>query len=485
MKKLLIIITLLAIQFTFSQENVNHEDAIESTLKRINSRRGQFFMSWGWNRSSYEASDIHFNGNGFDFTLNNVKADDKPKPFGIEFLDPGGLTLPQTNLEIGYFFRDNYNIVLGYDHMKYVLRNGEDVKINGEIAVGDYLFDGTTHNFDGNYNYELINLSRPFISFEHTDGLNYVFVGVNRFDNLNKLFHINTDKFEINIEEGIDVGFVMPKTNSTLLGNERYDEFNVAGFGMSASAGLNLTFFKHFFIKTDFKFGYIDMGDIRITNDPSETASQHFTFAETSYTFGYRFNLFSKKEKPVKKITYMEPEATKNNAELISTKTVATDSIAIKKADTTKTINPVSTTTKKSNVVKTVDSNSTKIIESNTTKIADSTSSITEKSNLDKKVNTVLNTTKTKPTSETIKCPGKKALAYKEKSNDSNFDKSAQKAYSWLALYYTYKCECENGTRRPESLIAIINNVVDSYIENTDGSYEKISKVKKCKTLKE
>ena len=292
MKKTLLIIVILVAQLVFSQEKLNTENNISTKLENMNSRKGQFFASWGWNRASYSTSNISFKGDDFNFTLSDVKSSDKPKPFGIEFLDPGGLTLPQTNFEIGYFIKDNYNVVFGYDHMKYVMRNNQNVGINGQISTGDYLFEDTAYNFDKTYTNEMINLSRPFLLFEHTDGLNYIFIGANRFDNFNKLLGINTDKFEVNLEEGIDFGFVMPKTNTTILGNKRYDQFHVAGFGLSASAGLNLTFFKHFYIKTDFKVGYINMNDIRITEDASEKAKQHFTFAETSYTFGYRFYIF-------------------------------------------------------------------------------------------------------------------------------------------------------------------------------------------------
>ncbi len=292
MKKVIIVVSILVVQLVISQEEIKTNDKVFTKLENINSRKGQFFASWGWNRSSYSTSDITFKGDDFDFTLSDVKSSDKPKPLGIGFLDPGGLTLPQTNFEIGYFIKDNYNIIFGYDHMKYVMRNNQTVGINGEISTGDYLFDGAAYNFDGTYKNQTINLSKPFLLFEHTDGLNYIFIGANRFDNFNKLLHINTDKFEVNLEEGIDFGFVMPKTNTTILGNKRYDQFHVAGFGLSASAGLNLTFFKHFYIKTDFKIGYINMPDIRITEDASEKAKQHFTFAETSYTFGYRFYIF-------------------------------------------------------------------------------------------------------------------------------------------------------------------------------------------------
>jgi len=292
MKKILVLIAVVVAQLTFSQEKITLEKNNSTIFKQINSRKGQFFASWGWNRASYATSDISFKGDDFNFILSDVKSNDKPKPFGIEFLAPDRLTIPQTNFEIGYFIKDNYNIVFGYDHMKYVMRNNQTVNINGEISTGSYLFDEATYNFDGTYENQAIDLSRSFLLFEHTDGLNYIFVGANRFDNLNKLLRLNTTIVEVNLEEGVDFGFVMPRTNSTILGNKRYDQFHVAGFGLSASAGLNLTFFKHFYIKTDFKIGYINMPSIRITENKSEKAKQHFTFAETSYTFGYRFYIF-------------------------------------------------------------------------------------------------------------------------------------------------------------------------------------------------
>ncbi len=272
-------ILFISMQFVFSQNN----DPVKSNL--IPSNKGKFFASFGWNRSSYSTSDIQFKGNDYDFTLTDVKGDDKPKPFGIKFLSPGELTLPQTNYRIGYFFKEHYNVVLGVDHMKYVMRQNQDVIINGDIQTGNADFDGT-------YNNQSINLSEDFLQFEHTDGLNYIFVGVNRFDNFNELLNINTSNFEINLEEGLEIGLLYPKTNTTLLGKERYDEFHVSGYGLSAKIGLNLTFFKHFYLQTDFKLGYLNMPDIRTTKDASDSASQSFYFYQTIYTFGYRFLIF-------------------------------------------------------------------------------------------------------------------------------------------------------------------------------------------------
>lgn len=280
---LLLFVTIISLS-GFSQDTIKKYD--------INSRKGKFFASWGWNRDSYSKSDITFKGNDFNFTIYDVKADDKPNPFGLKFFSPGDLTLPQTNYRFGYFIKDNYNIVIGADHMKYVMRQNQTVTINGTISTGTYLTeDGLPQNYDGNYNNQQIQLTNDFLQFEHTDGLNYIYIGANRFDNFNKLLHIKTNNFEVNLEEGFDVGVLFPRTNTTILGNKRYDQFHIAGFGLGINAGLNLVFFKHFFLQTTFKMGYINMPDIRITADKSEKAKQHFMFYQTIYSFGYRFNI--------------------------------------------------------------------------------------------------------------------------------------------------------------------------------------------------
>ncbi|MEE9349172.1 MAG: hypothetical protein V3U80_03930 [Flavobacteriaceae bacterium] len=285
MKKIVLIgLLFLQMQLIFSQQAHIIENDDPVVKSDLNSRKGQFFASWGWNRSSYTASDIHFSGNGYDFTLYDVKSQDKPNPFGIKFFSPADLTLPATNAKVGYFFKDNYNVILGYDHMKYVIYQYVDVKIDGEINIGNPTYDGV-------YNDDTINLAYDFLRFEHTDGLNYIFAAVNRFDNFNELLGIQTDKFQVNLEEGIDIGFLYPKTNTRLLGKERHDDFHVSGFGLSAKAGLNLTFYKHFYLQADMKYGYINMPKIRTTNDKVDNAKQHFGFFEAIYSFGWRFKI--------------------------------------------------------------------------------------------------------------------------------------------------------------------------------------------------
>ncbi|MDD3721856.1 MAG: hypothetical protein PHW92_05110 [Lutibacter sp.] len=282
--KILIAFLMLVTSVVFSQEDENlNVDNTLTDYRNVKSNKGKMYVYWGWNRSNYSKSDIHFKGENYNFKLHNVKAQDKPKPFGIYYLKLDEITIPQTNFRIGYFFKEHYTVAIGLDHMKYVMYNDKTVKIDGTINTGG--------EFDGTYNNDDIVLTEDFLTFEHTDGLNYINVEVSRFDNLNNWLKFPIKHIDINLTEGIGAGLLYPKTNTKLLGKERYDEFHLAGYGISAHAGLNITFFKYFFIQSNIKVGYIDMGDIRTTNDKKDSASQNFTFFENMYVFGAKFNL--------------------------------------------------------------------------------------------------------------------------------------------------------------------------------------------------
>ena len=277
---LMVVLTFCAFsQYTFSQEIVDNPE------KYTSKNKGKLYIYWGGNRESYSKSDIHFKGEDYDFTLYDVAAHDKPKGFHIDYINPTRITIPQTNFRLGYFITDKYNISIGLDHMKYVMHNDRRVAYSGYYPnAGSY----NENPADGH-----LTLDEDFLLFEHTDGLNYVNTEISRVDDITKYISktINTDKFQINVTEGIGGGFLYPKTNTTLLGKERYDEFHVSGYGLSAKVGLNVTFFKYFFIQTELKSGYIEMNDIRTTKNKSDSAEQSFWFLQRILVVGGIFRL--------------------------------------------------------------------------------------------------------------------------------------------------------------------------------------------------
>lgn len=248
-------------------------------------KKGKLYLYWGWNRGWYTNSDISFSGDDYDFSLSDVVAKDRQTPFSLNaYLNPALISIPQYNFRIGYFINDHYDISFGVDHMKYVVELDQTVEISGEIS-------GTGTVYDGVYDNDHIVIEEGFLLFEHTDGLNYLNVEFRRFDNI---FDFN--KVKINLTEGFGAGVLMPKTNATLLNNERHDDFHLAGWGMGAVVAVNISFFEWFFIQSEFKGGFISMPDIRTTMYSADQASQNFFFSQLNIVFGATINLNRKSD---------------------------------------------------------------------------------------------------------------------------------------------------------------------------------------------
>ena len=248
--------------------------------------KNEVSVSWGWNRGQYTPSDLHLKGDKYNFTLKQIIAKDRQSPFGFDpYFKLNRITIPQYDFRVGYFFKDNWQLSFGFDHMKYVMQQDQIVAINGCIFTEDSTYNGT-------YTGGNIQLKSDFLTFEHTDGLNYLNVELRRKEQLFNFKKIKQSKcldIDMNAIAGIGVGIMYPRTNTHLLNNNRYDEFHVAGFGFAPILALNLTFYKFFFIQSEFKAGYITMPDIRTTEFKSDKASHHFMFLQENICFGFRY----------------------------------------------------------------------------------------------------------------------------------------------------------------------------------------------------
>ena len=300
MKKIFtLVITLISVT-TFAQTE-NLVDLPVSNEKYTAHNKGKFFIYWGGNRETYSTSDIRFSGENYDFVVHNAEAKDKPKGYHIDYINPARMTIPQTNFRLGYFINDYYNISIGVDHMKYVFNQNQIANVSGFVnlpvtdngSIYNGVYDNTPIDFYTNYSSNDTDTPPPFLTFEHTDGLNYINTEFSRVDDISsKLFKSwNSDKIQINATEGFGAGILLPKTNTRLLGKDRYDEFHISGFGISAKAGLTFTFFKRFFIQTELKGGYIEMNNIRTTQFKTDKAEHNFWFLQSVIAVGGIFKL--------------------------------------------------------------------------------------------------------------------------------------------------------------------------------------------------
>lgn len=132
--------------------------------------KGTLFFYWGYNRSFYTKSNIQFKGSGYDFTMAGARAHDNPSKLGWHYLNPTSLTVPQFNVRIGYYIKNNWAISVGYDHLKYIFADHNQVRLSGYIEPG---LD-TESNLSGNYDNVDYTTDRTNFHYENSDGLNYL-----------------------------------------------------------------------------------------------------------------------------------------------------------------------------------------------------------------------------------------------------------------------------------------------------------------------
>ena len=253
-------------------------------------RKGSFFTYWGYNRSAYPTSDIHFKGNGYDFTLNNVVATDAPTTFdGFKtYFNPTLFTVPEFNVRAGYFIQDNLSISIGWDHMKYVMVQDQASQITGFInaQVSNPAFS-VNPAYVGTYNNTPITIaSKDFLKYEHTDGFNYASVELEHYKTL---WVPGKGKISLEWINGVGVGAVVPRSDVRLFTLGRNNYWNLAGAGASLKTGLRLNLTRFLFFEAAAKGGYTQLWDVRTTGQLGDYAEQSIWFGEVYGALGLSF----------------------------------------------------------------------------------------------------------------------------------------------------------------------------------------------------
>lgn len=251
------------------------------------SRKGEWFIHWGWNFSWYDTSDINFKGPGYNFTLKDVKAKDRPSKLSTDYVNPLELTTPQFNFRFGFFIKDNYSISLGWDHMKYVMDIPQTVKVDGYINPTISNPAIPTGAYAGVYNNTPLTINADMLTFEHTDGFNYISTEIERYDDI---WVAKSQKNMLTLETGVGIGAMIPRTDVSLFGVGKNNFWNFAGYGISAKAGLKFHFTKKFYIQNTTKVGYTNQWAIHTTGrNDIDKASQTIRYLENFTALGIQF----------------------------------------------------------------------------------------------------------------------------------------------------------------------------------------------------
>lgn len=248
---------------------------------------GNFNFSIGLGSNFYSKSNLKFSGSGYDFSLDDVALWQNSRAFSMP--DFSKLLSNQYAISVGYNIRRGVNLSLGIDRLKYGIKPGQSVFLNGQVSSGV----DTVSNLSGQYTDELINLDSARIQFGSDVGMSFVNIELNLLQNL---YRTKRRNFVVNAIYGIGVGVL--HTNSTFnFGGFEENKSSLSGFGVNGNAGLRIEFFKYFYIQPNLSASFLDQISVHTHQNASKNKVSHMTGAfNTSVSAGLIIYLKSKKD---------------------------------------------------------------------------------------------------------------------------------------------------------------------------------------------
>ena len=241
------------------------QNTIEVKPKKM---KGDFYISWGYNREAYSNSDIRFQNHtndNYDFTLVNAAAHDKPGfNNGFSNFIHSDLTIPQYNLHIGYKFKNKRNLGIewSWDHLKYVVYDNTNIHVTGNIR-GNQIDKDTF-------------VSSDFVHLQHTNGNNYMMLNLVKFNQIYQNKYVN-----ISSVCKIGAGPLVSYSISTVLGAQWDTWFRIQGLVVGGTVGGRVDLFRYLFIQPSFQIAWADYMSTGIGKDGAGRATHVFG----SYTF--------------------------------------------------------------------------------------------------------------------------------------------------------------------------------------------------------
>lgn len=242
--------------------------------------KNRFFFYWGYNRGIFSRSNIHVHGPNYDFTVYDVEAKDHSENPSLVYLNPKLFTIPQFNVRLGYYIAKRWSLSFGYDHMKYVMQNGQKAKVSGVINYE------ASPKYAGTYLEQEMVIDEDFLKFEHTDGLNLVTLDVEHYL---PLWVSKNQKWKLDATIGTGGIWVIPRSDVRVLGKGLNNEFHMAGYSWTGKGGFRINGLKRFFFQIESRGGYVSLPSVLVANEAPERADHNFSFLEFNGVLGVYF----------------------------------------------------------------------------------------------------------------------------------------------------------------------------------------------------
>lgn len=241
----------------------------EAQEQRIR-RKGEFYISWGYNKEWYTKSNVKINqpGLGNNYKFANVKGHDHPG--WDEGLFHQQLTIPQYNYRLGYFFNNKKDIgvEISFDHTKFIITDNQIVHIKGVLS---------NKNIDSNF---VFSESNGFFYFLN-NGANFFLFNLTKRWNL-----IQFKNVKISFLAKAGVGPVVPHVANRLFGKLNKPAFQLGGWNAAIDGAIRATFLRHVYLEFETRLDHARYSNLKIYEG---TAKHAFSTAELILSLGYTF----------------------------------------------------------------------------------------------------------------------------------------------------------------------------------------------------
>ncbi len=229
----------------------------------------EYFVSWGYNGDSYTKSDLHINqpSLGNDFTLVGVQARDSK---AWTELFSHSLFVPQYNLRFGMFFNERWGLEVALDHMKWIVRQDQAVRMTGTMHAA---------SVDSQ-----VTLTPDVIRYQLNNGANPIFFNVIRRV---RLAGEPGRTGYVSFLPKAGGGFAVPHTENTLFGQPNEKGFQpFHGWNVDAAAAVRVHVYKPVYAEFEEKLLYARYFGVKIDQGK---AAHSVKAAEFSFHVGVAF----------------------------------------------------------------------------------------------------------------------------------------------------------------------------------------------------
>ncbi len=252
--------------------NTNPLPRDASPLVNVPPKKKRFvYITWGYHRGFHTTSDATFKTASGTFTIHDAVGHDRQSKELLDYIHPTRIPIPQYNLKIGYEVNENWDIVAGLDHMKWVFQNDRRYEVTGEYNRTVFVPhpSGDPSLLSGlNFDQVKATGDMRWLYFDHTNGYNYAHVGAVYKKGL---WHSKNNRFSLGVGGGAGAGLMIPQTTVKLHQDSWWNwegvdnNFHIAGYGGHADAHVRLGL-GNFFLQPTVRGTYIKIDNALVNS---------------------------------------------------------------------------------------------------------------------------------------------------------------------------------------------------------------------------